>query len=71
MYIVIVIIINFEEDINRSFLELRLDLKSPELELELKSPEWIELVMDTGRFLNILNYKFQQISCQGAVGGLQ
>ena len=28
-------------------------------------------VMDTGRFLNILNYKFQQISCQGAVGGLQ
>ena len=39
MYIVIIIITNFEEDINRSFLELRLDLKSPELELELKSPE--------------------------------
>ena len=39
MYIVIIITINFEEDINRSFLELRLDLKSPELELELKSPE--------------------------------
>ena len=39
MYIVIIIIINFEEDINWSFLELRLDLKSPELELELKSPE--------------------------------
>ena len=33
MYLVI---INFEEDINRSFLELRLDLKSLELELELK-----------------------------------
>ena len=39
MYIVIVIVINFKEDINRSFLELRLDLKSPELELESKSPE--------------------------------
>ena len=37
MYNVIIIIINFEEDINRSFLESRLDLKSPELELELKS----------------------------------
>ena len=36
MYIVIIIIIIFEEDINRSFLELRLDLKSSEL--ELKSP---------------------------------
>ena len=31
----------------------------------------IDYVMDTGRFLNILNYKFQQISYQGAVGGLQ
>ena len=39
MYIVIIIIINFEEDIDRSFLELRLDFKSPELELELKSPK--------------------------------
>ena len=27
------------EDFNRSFLELRLDLKSPELELELKITE--------------------------------
>ena len=39
MYIVVIIITNFEEDINRSFLELKLDLKLPELELELKSPE--------------------------------
>ena len=39
MHIVIIIMINFEEDINRSFLELRLDLESLELELELKSPE--------------------------------
>ena len=39
MYLVIIIIINFAEDVNRSFLELRLDLKSPELELELKPPE--------------------------------
>ena len=41
MYLVISIIINFTEDFNRSFLGLRLDLKSPELELELelKSPE--------------------------------
>ena len=37
MYHVIIIIINFEEDINRSLLELRLDLNSPEL--ELKCPE--------------------------------
>ena len=44
MYIVIIIKINFEEDINRSFLELRLDLKSPELELEMKSPE-LELIV--------------------------
>ena len=35
----ILIIINVEEDINRLFLELRLDLNSPELELELKCPE--------------------------------
>ena len=35
MYLVtcIIIIINFEEDINRSLLELRLDLKYRELEL--------------------------------------
>ena len=41
MYLVIIIIISFEEKINRSFLELRLDLNSPELELELelKCPE--------------------------------
>ena len=34
MYLVIIIIINFAEDFYRSFLELRLDVKSPELELE-------------------------------------
>ena len=45
MYLVIIIIINFMEDFNRSFLELRLDLKSPELELELKSPE-LELELE-------------------------
>ena len=37
--------INVEEDINRSFLELRLDLNSPELELELKCPE-LELELE-------------------------
>ena len=36
MYLVIIIIINFEEDIQRSFQELRLDVNSPELELELE-----------------------------------
>ena len=36
IYLAIIIIINFAEDFNRSFLELRLDLKSPELELELE-----------------------------------
>ena len=36
MYRVIIIIINFEEDIKRSFQELRLDFNSPELELELE-----------------------------------
>ena len=36
MYLVIIIIINFEEDIKRSFQELRLDFNSPELELELE-----------------------------------
>ena len=39
MYLVVIIIISFEEKIDRSFLELRLDLNSPELELELKCPE--------------------------------
>ena len=36
IYLAIIIIINFAEDFNRSFLGLRLDLKSPELELELE-----------------------------------
>ena len=47
MYLVIIIIINFTEDFNGPFLELRLDLKSPELELELelKSPE-LELELE-------------------------
>ena len=48
MYLVSTIIINFKEDINRSFPELRLlGLKSPELELELelKSPE-LELELE-------------------------
>ena len=54
MYLVITIIINFAEDFNRSFLELRLDLKSPELELkfpELKFPELeleLELILSSG-----------------------
>ena len=39
--------INFAEDFNRSFLELRLDLKSPELELELKlKPLELELELE-------------------------
>ena len=48
MYLLSTIIINFKEDINRSFPELRLlGLKSPELELELelKSPE-LELELE-------------------------
>ena len=48
MYLVNTIIINFKEDIKRSFPELRLlGLKSPELELELelKSPE-LELELE-------------------------
>ena len=36
IYLAIIIKINFAEDFNRSFLGLRLDLKSPELELELE-----------------------------------
>ena len=43
MYLVIIIIINLEEDINRSFRELRLDLNFLELKLEFKSPDEIEL----------------------------
>ena len=45
--LVIIITINFDEDINRSFPELRLDLNSPEseLELELKCPE-LELELE-------------------------
>ena len=45
MKLVIIIAINFDEDINRSFLELRLDLNSPELELELKF-KCLELEME-------------------------
>ena len=40
MHLVIRITINFEEDIKRSLLELRLYLKSPKLELEM---EFLEL----------------------------
>ena len=36
MNLVIIITINFDEEIIRSFLELRLDLNSPESELELE-----------------------------------
>ena len=44
------IIINFEEDINRLLLELRLDLKSPELELELTFLELeLKLIIPIGR----------------------
>ena len=35
MYLVIMIIIDFKEDINRSLLEMRMDMKFPELELLL------------------------------------
>ena len=56
MYLVIKIIINFEEDINRSFLNLRLDLKSLELELELKSPELeLKLIVSSGIRIGIEN----------------
>ena len=51
MYIVIIIIINFAEDFNRSFLELSLDFKSLELELELKPPELeleLKLIVSSG-----------------------
>ena len=57
MYLVIIIIINFEEDINRSFQELGLDLNSPELELELKCPEWeLELKLFVSSGIGIENY---------------
>ena len=49
MYLVIIIIINFAEDFNRSFLELRWSLKSPEL--ELKPPELeleLKLIVSSG-----------------------
>ena len=47
MYLVIIIIINFAEDFNSSFLELRLDLKSPGLELELElKPTELELELE-------------------------
>ena len=49
MYLVIIIIINFEEDIKRSFLELRLDLNSPELELECPELELeLKLIVSSG-----------------------
>ena len=51
MFLVIMIIINFAEDFNRSFLDLRLDLKSLELELELKSLELeleLKLIVSSG-----------------------
>ena len=51
MYLVIIIIISFEEKINRSFLELRLDLNSPELELELKCLE-LELELELKLFVS-------------------
>ena len=52
------IMINFTEDFNRSFLQLRLDLKSPELELELKSPELeleLKLIGSSGIGIGIEN----------------
>ena len=58
MYLVIIIIINFEEDIKRSFLELRLDLNSPEL--ELKCPELeleLKLIVSNGIGIGIENNK--------------
>ena len=47
MYLVIRIIINFKEDINRSSMELRLDLKSRELELEFLELR-LELIVSCG-----------------------
>ena len=58
MYYVIIIIINFPEDLNRSFLDLGLDLKSPELELELKSLELeleLKLIVSSGIGIGIEN----------------
>ena len=51
MYLVIIIIINFEEDIKRSFQELRLDFNSPELELkclELELELELKLIVSSG-----------------------
>ena len=58
MNLVIIITINFDEDINRSFLELRVDLNSPELELELKCPELeleLKLIGSSGIGIGIEN----------------
>ena len=58
MYLVIIIIINFTEDFNRSFLDFRLDLKCPELELELKCPELeleLKLIVSSGIGIGIEN----------------
>ena len=60
IYLAIIIIINFAEYFNRSFLELRLDLKSPELELELKSLELeleleLKLIVSSGIGIGIEN----------------
>ena len=44
------------EDFNRSFLELRFDLKSLKLELELKSPEMeleLKLIVSSGTEIGI------------------
>ena len=41
------VIINFMEDFNRSFLELRLDLKCPELELKYPELE-LKLIVSIG-----------------------
>ena len=49
LVIIIIIIINFAGDTSRSFLEWRLDFKSPELELE--SPELelkLKLIVSSG-----------------------
>ena len=58
MYLVIIIIINFEEDIKRSFQELRLDFNSPELELELECLELeleLKLIVSSGIGIGIEN----------------
>ena len=47
----VIIIINFEEKINRSFLGLRLDLNSPELELELEL-KCLELELELKLFVS-------------------